>query len=802
MHRRLSHLNFGCALGKIKKSFHQPKAEETNQEKLYLLHMDLCGLMRIESINGKKYILVIVDDYSRVTWVKFLRSKDEAPDAIIMCIKNIQVRLNATVRNISRWTKDHPIANMIGDPSHPVSTRKQLKTDAMQEDGINFKESFAPVARIEAIRIFVANAANKNMTIFQMNVKTAFLNGELNDEVYVSQPEGFVDQEYPSHVYKLKKALYGLIQAPRAWYDMLSSFIISQHFSKGAVDPTLFTQKAGNDLLLVQIYVDDIIFASTNTALCNEFANKMTTKFKMSMMGQMSFFLRLLISQSPRDTPMFEKNKLDKDIRGTPVDATHYRDYAGCQDTRRSTSGSAQFLGDKLVSWSSKYQKSTAILSTEAEYIALSRCCAQILWMRSQLTDYGFQFNKIPLYCDNKNGISTSWHLHQTVAKRKIQLLDRKARCPINLYAAILVHQQEEGVDFADVPDDDTALTFLTDLGYKGPLNRHTNMFVDHMHQPWRTLAAIINKENVDYSGLIWEDFAYQIDHRKEKRSRQSYQMFIKYSTHQIPLKKSRGKGSKSRKAIDDSEETINVFEEFEPEPEPVKKKTASRRVVKMKVTLSADDNIISDDLDAALELAKLISHTKAEEVEAARKVHATHARITTESVPKSIKKKSGGISAPSLTLAEQEVANIIQALKESKKTSRRLPGVPDEEKDITEEKVILEWGDEQDIEHSDDDNDDVEKDDKYGYVDDEGNDHVSDAQDADDEDVETESDKDDIYKYKIHVHKNEDVEMEDAEVEETDKGEQKVTDAAKEEAEKPSEAKDDTKKSELPLSS
>ncbi|GJS82009.1 retrovirus-related pol polyprotein from transposon TNT 1-94 [Tanacetum coccineum] len=187
-----------------------------------------------------------------------------------------------------------------------------------------------------------------------MDVKTAFLNGEHKEKVYVSQPEGFVDQEYPSHVYKLKKALYGLKQAPRAWYDMLSSFLISQHFSKGAVDPTLFTRKAGNDLLLVQIYVDDIIFASTNTALCNEFANLMTTKFKMSMMGQMSFFLGLQISQSPRgiflnqskyayeiikkyglltsdsvDTPMVEKNKLDEDLQGTPVDATLYRGMIG-----------------------------------------------------------------------------------------------------------------------------------------------------------------------------------------------------------------------------------------------------------------------------------------------------------------------------------------------------------------------------------------------------------------------------------------------------------------------------------------
>ncbi|GKE46879.1 retrovirus-related pol polyprotein from transposon TNT 1-94, partial [Tanacetum coccineum] len=119
-----------------------------------------------------------------------------------------------------------------------------------QEEGINFEESFALVARIEAIRIFIANAAHKNMTIYQMDVKMAFLNGELKEEVYVSQLEGFVNQDNPSHMYKLKKALHGLKQAPRAWYDMLSSFLISQHFSKGVVDPTLFTRQAENDLLL------------------------------------------------------------------------------------------------------------------------------------------------------------------------------------------------------------------------------------------------------------------------------------------------------------------------------------------------------------------------------------------------------------------------------------------------------------------------------------------------------------------------------------------------------------------------
>ncbi|GJW54698.1 retrovirus-related pol polyprotein from transposon TNT 1-94 [Tanacetum coccineum] len=248
---------------------------------------------------------------------------------------------------------------------------------------------------------------------------------------------GFVDQDNPSHVYKLQKALYGLKQASRAWYDMLSSFLISQHFSKRAVDPTLFTRKVGNDLLLVQIYVDDIIFASTNTAMCDKFTNLMTTKFKMSMMGKISFFL---------DTPMVEKNKLDADLQGTPVDATHYRGmigslmymtssrpdliYAVCLCARYQENPTEKHLnavkrifrylkgtinmglwhlkdtGDKLVSWSSKKQKSIAISSTEAEYIALYWCCAQILWMRSQLTDYGFTFNKIPLYCDNKSAIA------------------------------------------------------------------------------------------------------------------------------------------------------------------------------------------------------------------------------------------------------------------------------------------------------------------------------------------------------------------------------------------------------------
>ncbi|GJY79252.1 retrovirus-related pol polyprotein from transposon TNT 1-94, partial [Tanacetum coccineum] len=147
-----------------------------------------------------------------------------------------------------------------------------------QEEGIDFEESFAPVARLEAIRIFLAFAAHMNMVIYQMDVKTAFLNGNLREEVYVSQPDGFVDPDKPNYVYKLKKALYGLKQAPRAWYDMLSSFLISNDFSKGSVDPTLFIRREGNELLLVQIYVDDIIFAASTPELCDLFAKIMCSK--------------------------------------------------------------------------------------------------------------------------------------------------------------------------------------------------------------------------------------------------------------------------------------------------------------------------------------------------------------------------------------------------------------------------------------------------------------------------------------------------------------------------------------------
>ncbi|GJS67017.1 retrovirus-related pol polyprotein from transposon TNT 1-94 [Tanacetum coccineum] len=296
--------------------------------------------------------------------------------------------LNQPPEHINKWTKDHPIDNVISNPSRPVATRHQLQDEALfcyfdaflstvepksykealtescwieamqeelneferlevkldqlgdvlknkarlvargyrQEEGIEFEESFALVARLEAICIFIEFAAHMNMIVYQMDVKIVFLNGILREDAYVSQPDGFVDPENSNHVYKLKKALYGLKQAPRAWYDLLSSFLLSQKFSKGTVDPTLFIRREDKDILLVQIYVDDIIFASTKPDLCESFSKIMCSKFKMSMMGKLSFFLRLQISQN---TSIVEKSKLDEDPQGKAVDPTRYRRMIG-----------------------------------------------------------------------------------------------------------------------------------------------------------------------------------------------------------------------------------------------------------------------------------------------------------------------------------------------------------------------------------------------------------------------------------------------------------------------------------------
>ncbi|GKC23086.1 retrovirus-related pol polyprotein from transposon TNT 1-94 [Tanacetum coccineum] len=206
------------------------------------------------------------------------------------------------------------------------------------EEGIDFEESFAPIARMEAIRIFLAYTAHKLYIVFQMDVKTAFLHGLLKEDVYVCQPKGFIDDDHPSHVYKSKKALYRLKQAPRA----CSLGLCAQYQAK-------LTEKHLKEVKRIFLYLQ----GNVNMGLCNT----MDSGFELT-------------------------GFLDADY--------------------------AQFLGEKLVSWSSKKQDYTALSIAEAEYVCLSVCCAQVLWMRTQLTDYGFHFNKIPIYYDSKSAIAIS----------------------------------------------------------------------------------------------------------------------------------------------------------------------------------------------------------------------------------------------------------------------------------------------------------------------------------------------------------------------------------------------------------
>ncbi|GJS73723.1 retrovirus-related pol polyprotein from transposon TNT 1-94 [Tanacetum coccineum] len=394
-----------------------------------------------------------------------------------------------------------------------------------QEEGINFDESFAPVA--------------KNIMIYQMEVKMAFLNGELKEEVYISQPEGFVDQDNPSHVYKLKKALYGLKQAPRAWY--MSSFLISQHFSKGAVDPTLFARQAGNDLLLVQIYVDDIIFASTNTAMS-----------------------------------LVEKSKLDKDLQGKQVDATLYRDMIGslmyltsnrpdlihivCLCARYQAKPTEKHLQTVKRIFDTLKEPLTWVSSTRMIPIplyydnksAIALCCNNVQHSRSKHIDVHYHFIKEQV----ENGIHDSGNVetsgrgngrvmvvthilssfsleifsdcldfyrlpivsvmldyvflldvlevymhqfwdsvykHDTFYRFKIE---KRKRFKLNLEIfrdIFKICPRVQGQGFDALPTDEEIVSFLRDLGHIGEINSLNDVVVDLMHQPWRTFATLIN---------------------------------------------------------------------------------------------------------------------------------------------------------------------------------------------------------------------------------------------------------------------------------------------------------------------
>ncbi|GJZ65602.1 retrovirus-related pol polyprotein from transposon TNT 1-94 [Tanacetum coccineum] len=224
-----------------------------------------------------------------------------------------------------------------------------------QEEGVDYDEVFAPVARIEAIRLFLAFASFMGFIVYQMDVKSAFLYGNITEEVYVKQPPGFEDPTHPNKVYRVVKALYGLHQAPRAWYERLSTFLLKHGYRRGAIDKTLFIKKDRRDIMLVQVYVDDIIFGSTKSSMVKDFEDLMQKEFKMSSMGELTFFLGLQVKQTtagiflsqdkyvkdilnkfdfrtikPASTPIEAHKSLGKDEEGEDVDVHLYRSMIGC----------------------------------------------------------------------------------------------------------------------------------------------------------------------------------------------------------------------------------------------------------------------------------------------------------------------------------------------------------------------------------------------------------------------------------------------------------------------------------------
>nr|GEU38391.1 hypothetical protein [Tanacetum cinerariifolium] len=816
-HRHLSHLNFGainhlarqglvrglpkfkfekdhlclaCAMGKSKKKSYKPKSEDTNQEKLYLLHMDLYGPIRVKSINEKKYILIIVNDYSRFTWVKCLRSKDEAPDFIIKFLKMIQVRIkvpvhciqtdngtefvnqilreyyeqrlllphvtpkidpfenlgklqpkvdirifigyaptkkafriynrrpalheitpatissglvpkptsstpyvppsrndwdllfqplfdelltpspsvdtpapevNAPIADVippeqakstgspssttvdqdapspsksqttpetqshvvphdveedihdievahmgndplfgmpipevtsyqsssmiqphtivhpnyqisqhnSKWTKDHPLDNIIGQLSQPVSTRLQLHKQALfcfydafltsvepktYKDALTqscwikaMQEELNEFEQIEIIgyKDLPAYAAYKNMVVYQMDVKTVFLNGNLREKVYVSQPDGFVDQDNPNHVYKLKKALYGLKQAPRAWYGL--------HISQSPRG----------------IFINQ-----------SKYALKSFKKYGFE-------------SCDPVDTPMVEKSKLDEDTKGKAIDPSHYRgsayrkaltcafadvDHAGCQDARRSTSGNLSKHIDIRYHFIKEHVENGVIelyfVNTEYQLADLfTKALGRDRIKTMDMTiDQQVELDEALVPHASRLRIrKRNFHLRSYITSKEstLQLVYDVLRLT-PFYKAFLVtadvpeiymhefwttatgddaHMSKTPWLDLDLPFEEEILAFLIVLKHSGEIRKLTDVNINKLHQPWRSFATIINKclsgkstgydslrlshaqilwglyhkKNVDFAYLLWEDFIYQVEHKDAKKSNEMY---------------------------------------------------------------------------------------------------------------------------------------------------------------------------------------------------------------------------------------------------------------------------------------
>ncbi|GJW07016.1 putative ribonuclease H-like domain-containing protein [Tanacetum coccineum] len=404
---------------------------------------------------------------------------DDEDDGVVADMNNLDTTIQVNPNLTTRIHKDHPLDQVIGDLQSPTQTRKMSKNlnehgknpkrnkkdergivirnkarlvaqGYTQEEGIHYDEVFSPVANIEAIRLFLAYASFKDFVVYQMDVKSAFLYGKIEEEVYVCQPPRFKDPNFPVKVYKVEKALYGLHQAPKAWYETLSTYLLDNGFQRGKIDKTLFIKRHKGDILLVQVYVDDIIFGSTKKELCNAFekftkvktaSTPMETQKPLlkdedgeevdvhmyrSMIGSLMYLTSsrpdimfavcacARYQVNPKVSHLHAVKRIFRYLKGqpklglwypkdSPFDLVAYTDsdYAGASLDRKSTTGGCQFLGCRLISWQCKKQTVVANSTTEAEYVAASSCCGQVLWIQNQLLDYGYNFMHTKIFIDN-----------------------------------------------------------------------------------------------------------------------------------------------------------------------------------------------------------------------------------------------------------------------------------------------------------------------------------------------------------------------------------------------------------------
>ncbi|GJR46198.1 putative ribonuclease H-like domain-containing protein [Tanacetum coccineum] len=291
-----------------------------------------------------------------------------------------------------------------------------------QEEGINYDEVFAPVARIQAIRLFLAYASFMNFLVHQMDVKSAFLYGTIKEELYVSQPLGFVDLEFLEKVYKVEKALYGLHQAPKAWYETPSTYLLDNGFYRGQIDKTLFIKRVKDNILLMSLMGELTFFLGLQVKQKEDGIFISQDKYVGEILKKFGFSIIRTAS-----TPMETNKALIKDEDGEDVDVHLYKsmirslmypissrsdimfsvysDYAGASLDRKSTIGGCQFLGSRLISWQCKKETVVANSTTKAEYIAAFHCYSQVLWIQNQMLDYGYNFMQTKIHVDNENAI-------------------------------------------------------------------------------------------------------------------------------------------------------------------------------------------------------------------------------------------------------------------------------------------------------------------------------------------------------------------------------------------------------------